>query len=231
MWGFFLNLGQPFYTVYVLKELPFSMGGMTVLITLTSLGGLASLRAWGALSDRFGNKPVLITCALLWSSSALGLWFLAGPARYAHLYANYFITGFMTAGFQLCQFNLMIKLVPAEGKSRYISVFFAFTSFVTALGPLAGGRLLAWLPRQLGVFLGQPLLSYHLLFAGSLLLCLVSVNLLQGLREPAERPWRDLVRVMGQMREFNPVLGLASLAQYVFTPRGLSRLARRSVRS
>jgi MFS family permease len=224
-------MGLPFYTVYALEELRFSMGDVTVLTTLTSLGGLASLRTWGALSDRFGNKPVLITCALLWSSSALALWLFAGPQRYTHLYANYFITGFMTAGFQLCQFNLMIKLVPTESKSHYISVFLAFTSFLTALGPLVGARLLAWIPRRLGVFLGQPLMNYHVLFAGSLLLCLVSINILQIMREPAERPWRELARVMRNMREFNPVLGLASLAQYMFTPRGLGRLARQSVRS
>ncbi len=230
MWGFFLNLGLPFYTVYLLEELPFTMSSVTVLITLSSLGGLVSLRTWGALSDRFGNKPVLIACALLWSSNAMAFWLFAGPSRHLHLYLNYFLTGFTTAGFQLCQFNLMIKLVPTEKKSHYISVFLAFTSFITALGPLAGGRLLVWLPHRMGSFLGQPLLSYHVLFGISLLLCLVSVNILQGLREPAERPLRDLVRVMSNMREFNPVLGMASLAQFMFTPRGITQLARRSAR-
>jgi MFS family permease len=183
------------------------------------------------LSDRFGNKPVLIACALLWSSNAMAFWLLAGPQRYLHLYLNYFLTGFTTAGFQLCQFNLMIKLVPTEKKSHYISVFLAVTSFITALGPLAGGRLLTWLPHRLGTFLGQPLTSYHLLFVVSLLFCMLSVNLLQGLREPAERPLLDLVRVMSNMREFNPVLGLASLAQFMFTPRRITQMARRSART
>ena len=230
-WGFCLNLGMPFYNVYVLKELPMSLGDLTILTMLASLGGLISLKTWGALSDRFGNKPVLITCALLWSGSALLFWLFAGPQRFSHLYVNYFITGFMTAGFQLCQFNLMIKLVPAESKAHYISVFFAVTSLLTAFGPVLGGRLLGALPHQICTFLGQPVLNYHILFVGSLLLGLVSVNLLQALSEPAERPWRQLVRVMSNMREFNPVLGLSSLAQFMFTPRGLGRFARESLRT
>jgi hypothetical protein len=36
---------------------------------------------------------------------------------------------------------------------------------------------------------------------------------------------------MSNMREFNPVLGLSTLAEYMFTPRGLSRLAHVSVRT
>ena len=51
------------------------------------------------------------------------------------------------------------------------------------------------------------------------------------MREPAERSVRELVLVMRNMREFNPVLGVATLAQFMFTPRGLSRLAHVSVRT
>ncbi|HMO67036.1 MAG TPA: hypothetical protein PKE47_17750, partial [Verrucomicrobiota bacterium] len=134
-------------------------------------------------------------------------------------------TGYMFAGFQLCQFNLMLKLVPTERKSHYISVFFAVTSLMTAFGPVAGGWLLSRLPHELGSLLGQPLLGYHALFAGSLLLCLFSLHLLAPMQEPAQRPLRDLVRAMRAMREFNPVLGLSSMAQFVFTPRALARLA------
>jgi MFS family permease len=214
LWGFALNLGTPFYNVYVLKQLPLSVGDLTVLVTISSLGGLLSLRSWGPLSDRYGNKPVMVTCSLLWATTAAVCWLFTGPARHGHLYLNYFITGFMTAGFQLCQFNLMINLVPAHRKAHYISVFFAFTNLLTALGPMLGGHFLNWLPARMGSFLGQPLTNYHVLFVGSLMLCLLTVHILQSMSEPAERPLRELVRVMRNMREFNPVLGLASLAEY-----------------
>lgn len=230
-WQFALNLGMPFYNMYVLKELPFSLGDLTVLTMLATMGGLISLRTWGALSDRFGNKPVLITCALVWSATAVLAWLFAAPTRSVHLYLNYFIVGFMTTGLQLSQFNLMIKLVPAGSRAHYISVFFASTSLLTAVGPVLGGRILNILPHQVGTFLGAPILNYHVLFVGSLFLGLLSVNILQMLREPAERPWRELVREMSSMREFNPILGLTSLVQFVFTPSGLGKFARASIRS
>ena len=100
-----------------------------------------------------------------------------------------------------------------------------------ALGPVLGGILLKALPPHAGTWMGQPLTPYHLLIVGSLALCLVSLHLLQTLREPAERSVRELVLVMREMREFNPFLGLATLAHYMFTPRGLSRLAHVSVRT
>ena len=36
---------------------------------------------------------------------------------------------------------------------------------------------------------------------------------------------------MWHMREFNPMLAASTVAQYVFTPRGLGRLARSSMRT
>lgn len=230
-WGFALNLGMPFYSVYVLRELHFTMRDLTVLTTLASLGGLLALPSWGVLSDRFGSKPVLMTCAFLWAGTALPAWLFAGPAHHLHLYVNYFLVGAVTAGFQLCQFNLMVKMVPARSKAPYISVFLAITSLLTAMGPLIGGRFLALTPRDLGTFVGQPLLEYHVLFVGSLALCLLATHLLQQMREPAERPLRELVRVMRSMREFNPVLGVSAVAELVFTPSRLTRFAAESLRN
>ncbi|HEY1170839.1 MAG TPA: MFS transporter [Verrucomicrobiae bacterium] len=231
LWGFCLNLAQPFYSVYVLQHLPYTVGDLTVLATIASLGGLLSLRTWGPLSDRFGNKPVMVACSLLWAASAALSWLLAGPERHGHLYLNYFITGFMTSGFQLCQFNLMINLVPAEKKAAYISVFFAFSNLIIAFGPIVGGKMLSVIPEQVGTLLGEPLTSYHVLFVISMVLCLFSVHMLQALREPAERPLKELVRVMRGMHEFNPVVGFATLAEYMFTPRGVLRLVQSSVRT
>ncbi len=231
LWGFALNLGLPFYSVYVLRELPLTMRDLTVFTTLASLGGLLALPSWGALSDRFGSKPVLMTCAFLWVASALPAWLFAGPGRYGHLYVNYFLVGAVTAGFQLCQFNLMVKMVPARSKAPYISVFLAVTSLLTAIGPVLGGRILIWLPREIGTFMHQPLLEFHVLFLASLALCILATHVLQQMKEPAERPLRELVRVMRSMREFNPVLGVSAIAELVFTPRRLTQFAADSIRN
>jgi len=232
LFGLCLYLGTPFYSVYVLRELHLSVGDLTLLTTLWTFGGLVSLRTWGALSDRFGNKPIMVISAVIWLLVAAASWLFSSPTHYVHLYANYFITGFMMAGFQqLGQFNLMIKMVPPANKAHYISVYFAFTNMLIAVGPLLGGIILHGLPKSAGNLFGQPITHYHVLIVGSLALCLLSLHLLQFVREPAERTVRELVMVMRNMREFNPVLGLSTLAEFMFTPRGLSRLAHVSVRT
>jgi MFS family permease len=157
---------------------------------------------------------------------------LSSPRHYGHLYVNYFVTGFMMAGFQqIGQFNLMIKMVPPQNKAHYISVYFSFTNMLIALGPVLGGIILKGLPADAGNLFGLPLTRYHVLIVASLALCLLTLHLLQTVREPAERSLRELALVMRNMREFNPVLGLATLAEFMFTPRGLSRLAHYSVRT
>jgi MFS family permease len=232
MFGMCLNLASPFYSVYVLKELHFTVGDLTVLTVISTFGSLVSLQAWGALSDRFGNKPIMVTSALLWLIIAGVSWLLSGEVHYRHLYLNYFVTGFMMAGFQqIGQFNLMIKMVPPENKAHYLSVYFSMTNMLIALGPLVGGIILNGLPVRAGTLFGQPLTRYHLLIVGSLFLCALTLHLLHMLQEPATRSVRELVMVMRNMREFNPVLGLATLAEFMFTPRGLSRLAHFSVRT
>lgn len=229
-WGFFLNLGSPFYSMYVLKELPLRMGDLTILTTLAALGGIVSLKTWGGLTDRFGNRPVMMACAFLWASIGLGCWIFTGPGRYLHIYANYFLVGFMTAGFQLSQFALMIKLVPSGSQGNYISVFLAFTSALTAAGPLVGGALLQTMPPHIGYLLGQEIQSYHVVFCLSLAGCLAATHVLQLVKEPEERPVRELFKQMRGMREFNPLLGLASVAGLVIAPRALTRFANEKIR-
>ncbi|HTD68408.1 MAG TPA: MFS transporter [Candidatus Limnocylindria bacterium] len=232
LFGLFFNAGQPFYSVFVLKELPFTLGDLVVLTTVQTLGLLFSLRTWGTLVDRFGNKPVMLTTALIWLTLAGISWLFASPAHHAYLYATYFLTGFMLAGFQnMGQFNLMIKMVPAENRAHYLSVYFSFTNLLVALGPVLGGVVLRNLPERFGTLFGQPLTRYHLVICGSIALSLLTLLILRSVREPAAKSMRDLVNVMWHMREFNPMLAATTVAEYVFTPRGLGKLARSSLRT
>jgi MFS family permease len=230
-WGLFLNMGAPFYTVYLLRRLDLNVGHTIVLATLSTSGGILTLNSWGALSDRFGSKPVQYVAAYAWCFVGLIAWAIASPQREAHLFLSYMIVGGATAGFQLTQFNLMLRLIPAGQGSAYIAVFLAITSALTCLGPLLGGAALAILPNDLGVIFGQTITDNHLLFTVSFVGCLMVLPFLTATREPASTGVHDVWRSMMRMRSFNPLLAVSSAAAFLFTPRGILSLGRYSVRS
>jgi MFS family permease len=122
-------------------------------------------------------------------------------------------------------------MVPAENRAHYLSVYFSFTNLLVALGPILGGLALRQLPDIVGRPFGHTLTGYHVMIGSSIVLCLLTLLLLRVVREPASKSMRDLVNVMWHMREFNPMLAATTMAEYIFTPRGLSRLARGSLRT
>ena len=231
MWGLFLNMGMPFYTVYLLRRLDVNVGHTLVLTTLATLGGILTLKSWGALADRFGSKPVQYVSAYSWCFVGLIAWAVTAPGRDAHLFLSYLIVGGATAGFQLTQFNLMLKLIPPGQASAYIAVFLATTSAFTCLGPLIGGVLAAILPDQLGTVLGHRISDYHLLFTLSFFGCLLSLPLLTAAREPAATEAQHVWRSMWRMRSFNPLLAANTAASFLFTPSGLLSLGKYSIRT
>jgi len=230
IWGLLLNMSQPFYPMFLLQVAERPVGDIGWLIALAGFGGLITLPGWGRLCERFGIKPVLYVCSLLWAIVGLISWSVAGPKWWWHLAATYLVVGGTTAGFQLCQFGLMLKLAPAN-RTPYVAVFLALTSALTAIGPVLGGFLLHLIPDHLGSFLGQPIRDYHLLFGFSMLGCVLSVHLLDSVREEEAHPPETVWRTMQSMRAFNPLLIAQSAAQMMFSPGGLVGLGRLSVRT
>jgi MFS family permease len=231
LWGLLLNASMPFYTVFLVERLGCGVGTVVKMTTLASLGGLVTLKSWGRLCERFGNRPVLQVCAFIWAITALVMWCLARPGWTWHLYAGYFVVGAMTAGFQLMQFNLMVRLAPARLRAAYVAVFLALSSLLTAVGPVLGGQALKYLPLEVGNLFGIPVLSFHLLFALSAAGCLLVTNLVQQVREPAEQPVVSVWREMKSMRTFNPMLSVLAVGELLLTPRGLFALGKRSLRT
>jgi MFS family permease len=230
-WGFLLNASTPFYTVFLVEKLRFGVGDVVILTTLASFGGLVTLKGWGLLCERFGNRPVLQVAALIWAVIALVTWGLARPGWVWQLYIGYFLVGAMTAGFQLAQFNLMVRLAPGEQRTAYVAVFLALTSLMTAVGPVLGGVLLNYAPAQVGSLFGTPILSFHLLFLLTGFGCALATNLMQRVQEPAEKPVESVWREMRTMRTFNPMLSILAAGELMLTPRGLFALGQRSLRT
>jgi len=229
VWGLLLNLSQPFYPMFLVEGLHQPVGMVGILTAIAGVGGILTLKGWGWLCDRFGSKPVLYVASICWALTGLLAWSLAGDRFFWHLALSYLIIGGTTACFQLCQFNLMLKLAPAN-KAPYVAVFLALTSLLTAIGPILGSLLLHWIPDELGVFLGQPIRDYHIVFAGSMIGCLLSTHLIDFIREEEAHPPEAVWRTMRRMRPFNPLLTLSTTAGMLLTPGGLVGLTQLSVR-
>jgi len=137
----------------------------------------------------------------------------------------------MTAGFQLMQFNLMVRLAPPQLRPAYVAVFLALSSLLTAIGPVLGGQALKYLPPEIGSLFGLPILSFHVLFVLSAAGCLLVTNIVQQVREPAEQPVVTVWREMKSMRTFNPMLSVLAVGELLLTPRGLVALGKRSLRT
>jgi MFS family permease len=231
IWGFLLNAAMPFYTVFIVDQLKLGIGTVVKMTTLASIGGLLTLKSWGKLCERFGNRPVLQVAALIWAITALTMWSFARPGWTWHLYLGYLIVGGMTAGFQLTQFNLMIRLAPPDQRSAYVAAFLAITSLLTASGPILGGKILKLLPLELGSLFGYPILNFHLLFVCAAFACILVTHLVRNVHEQADQPAVNVWREMKTMRAFNPMISVLSVGELLLTPRGLVAIAQRSIRT
>jgi MFS family permease len=230
VFGFFLNIAGPFVTVYMLEELKISLGTITLLGCISGVGAIVATPAWGKLGDRFGFKPIAIVGGLSWLLPCL-VWLLTSRDNWRFLYALFFWGGMMSSGFVLGQFNILLKLVSAETKSTYISVFVSITCLAAAVAPILGGQILShWKSWELHM-LGFRFTGYHLLIAAQLVPALLSFVLLTRMREPAERHVNEVTGAMRNMREFNPILAFGYIIQRVFTPAGLKGVTHTSWRA
>lgn len=215
-WGFAANCFGPFYAVFMYDELGWTVKDVSVLVILVSVGGALSYPAWGALTDRFGNKPVMLFCMIAWQLQNF-IWCVLEPANAWLLYPMWGFGGVMVAGFTIGLFNIQLKLIPAEAKTLAISLNLAVTSLVTGIAPVVGGwvlgRFLAGAEDSLAVYHGAFVLQPALALAACLLLVRVHEN--------AASPLSTVVGAMRNIRTLSSVLGLGFLANHIFvkTPR------------
>lgn len=215
-WGFSTSTFGPFYAVFMYKELGLTVQNVSLLVILSSIGGAVSAPAWGALADRFGNKPVMLFCMIAWQLQNY-LWCVLTPDNSWLLYAMWSYGGVMGAGFVLSLFNLQLKIIPFHAKTLAISGNLAVTSLVTAMGPIVGGAVLEY------VLAGgaSSLTVYHRVFLVLPTTALLACFLLTRVHERAASPLSSVVGAMRNIRTLGGIFGVSILVDYVFvkTPR------------
>jgi MFS family permease len=142
-WSFAANLAAPFFTVYMLKSLGYSMTTVLAFTIASQLSNLAALGLWGTLIDRFSNKavleiaaPLFLACTFAWTFTGLP-WIQ--PMIIFLLVAIHILMGIATAGVGLASGNIAMKLSPAGQATAYLAANSVISACFAAAAPILGG--------------------------------------------------------------------------------------------
>lgn len=142
-WQFAVNLATPFFTVYFVRELSFSMSFVLILSVTSQLANVAVIRGWGALSDRFANKSVLVTATPLFILCIVGVSLTSQidgtVARIAYLVLLHGLMGAAGAGVGLASSNIVMKLSPAGSATSYMATSALVSAIAAGMAPMIGG--------------------------------------------------------------------------------------------
>jgi len=140
-WTFAVNLSAPFFNLYLLDTLNLDVSWVTFYNSLRAGAHMVMLIVWGKLSDKIGNRWILISTGTLiavipwlWlriGSSPLDLW-LWLPLLHIFIGANW-------GGVDLSNNNLQIEIAPLKNQSIYFAIAAAIAGVSGALGATIGG--------------------------------------------------------------------------------------------
>jgi MFS family permease len=194
IWCFAVNVSAPFFNLYMLDDLDIDVSLVTIYNGLGAGANMLLLVFWGKLSDRIGNRPIMLLIGILVAVTPL-LWLVAGNdsiSLWIWLPFLHVLGSGTWAAIDLCTNNLMMGVAPVTNQSTYFAIAGAVAGVTGAMGIIAGS-FLATLPGA-GGLLGLFVLSAVLRTAALLPLVFVQE---QG-SVPLERLWRVIFSVKQQ---------------------------------
>ncbi len=228
-WQFAVNLATPFFTVYFVRELGFSLGFVMLLTFVSQLANLAVVRGWGRLSDRFANKSVLSVAVPLFLLCIAGMVFAdefgTQVARAAYLLLLHAVMGCAAAGVGLASGNIAIKLSPEREATSYMATNALISAIAAGIAPIIGGWaadffaqrslsfMLQWQAPGVTQVAGLAVAHWEFFFVLAALLGLYTLHRLSLISEAGEVERSEVVQHMWlsarrAMRGASPVAGL-----------------------
>ncbi|MDI6732889.1 MAG: MFS transporter [Planctomycetota bacterium] len=202
-------IAGPFFAVYMLRDLNFSYIQFTIANGMTVLAQFCTMRYWGKLCDRYGNKKILTLCGYLIPFVPI-VWLISSDF-YWILIVQVF-AGLIWGGFSLAASNFIFDAVSPPKRARCVAYNTLFNSIGGFIGAIFGGYLSHHLPQNLMLLhLTIPLassLQILFLISGSLRL-IISAIFLPSIREvrPVEKiaTWRLILQIVPIRPALQPV--------------------------
>ncbi len=138
IWNMALQIASPFFDVYLVSGFQASTATIGILTSIASLSALFGQRFFGGLMDKRGPYWVQTATGLLIPLAPLAWMFISAPWQVGFI--NLF-AGFLWAGYNLANFNLLLELTPDEQRPRAVALYQTAVFSSAVIGPLLGGYL------------------------------------------------------------------------------------------
>lgn len=206
-WNFACMVGAPFISMYLLQHVGMSVGLVLLVWALSWVGGAVFSGAMGRLAERFGHRPLLVLCTVFKPLLMLVLLVLPRNPSVAFWLVTpaFMLDALLNAGILIATNGFLLKNSPRQNRSMFIAAGTAVAGIVggvtavvagvvlTGLGPWA----ISWGPIQINAF--------HVMFAVSFVLRVLSIAWVRRVEEPAATEVRE---VLVQLVEATPLRAL-----------------------
>ncbi|MBL9082937.1 MAG: MFS transporter [Planctomycetales bacterium] len=115
------------------------LAAMNVMQATMRLGQVGVSVIAGPVSDRRGNRPVLVVCQLLVGTAPL--FYLAATPAHPYVIYGAWVLWSAYAGINICLPNLTMRLAPRGDHTAHLAAYQALTSVFLTVGTLTGGWL------------------------------------------------------------------------------------------
>lgn len=134
------GLVWPFLLIFASGRLQLPLAAVGSLITIQAVAGMAASFVAGALADRFGRKPVMVTSLLL---SGCVYILLSGANGYAEFAVLMALLGIGNPMYQVGADAMLADMIPAEQRAEAYAINRIASNAGFGLGPAVGGFLAA----------------------------------------------------------------------------------------
>ena len=196
-WMMAVGIGAPFWQPFMIQVLHMGITQMLLYGITSTIGTILTLKYWGKLVDRFGNKTAMKLAIIIGTMVPL-IWLFVKPESLWIIYAESLVSGSMWGCVGIVTANLVLSVAPEDRVQSYSGLYGAFSGTGMIITMLASGFLM---PKPM-VLLGLHLHSMQVLFLITAFARLSALIPLSRVEEPNSKP---LTAVLGTLRLYSKV--------------------------
>jgi len=186
--------GMEPFKIKLRSDMGFSYGFILAATAMVGFGAVISLRPWGAIADKFGNRAIF-SISHIGMLISTGGWLLVqkcSTSMMGMVMTLYFLWSVFNSGNTLAQTNYMLREVPSN-KQNYMNLIVLAQRIATAVSPLLAGMLLHFFRNCKFNLVHINIGIYDLLFAINSLMFVIPHLMRTSLRAKTDLPTSNVV--------------------------------------